>query len=99
MSNEYKDRERGQAAEQILKHPLWEEAWGNYRQRLFEELERHAGSANQAVKDLLLARLSVSVAVRNEIEAILKNGKLAEKIIEDEEQRKSLGDRVRTLWR
>ena len=99
MSNEYKDRERGQAAEQLLKHPLWEEAWLTYRQRVFDELERHAGSPNQAVKDLLLARLSVSGAVRNEIERIMKEGKLAGEIIEQEEKRKSLGDRVRTLWR
>lgn len=92
--NLYKQRERGQAAEQIIKHPLWDEAWATYKQRIFDELEKVAGTMQEGVKDLLLARLSVCSVVRAEIERIMIEGKFAAESIEFQEKRKGL----RGIW-
>lgn len=88
--NLYKDRERGQAAEQIIKHPLWDEVWATYKQRIFLLLEQAAGTPNQPLKDLLLARLSVCNGIRSDVERIMTDGKFAAESLEFEEKRKGL---------
>lgn len=91
--NLYKEREDGQAAERILTDPIWIEAWTAYRARILELIEG-ADSHNTETVMHLKRLLTAMSGARGHIERIMKEGAIAAKSIEVEEQRKSWADRV-----
>lgn len=89
MANLYKERELGQAAEQILKNETWEMAWNAYRARLLEEMER-ADSKQDALVLHLKRMLSAAAGARGHLERIMNEGAVAAKSIEFEEKRSTI---------
>lgn len=72
---------RGEKARAILESPLWLEAWEIYEQRLmldFQNCKSDDVSRLQQIKMLHLA----GKAAKSHLEAILSDGKFAEKNIE-----------------
>lgn len=72
---------RGEKARAILESPLWAEAWAVYNDRLqkdFDNCKSDDVSRLQQIKMLHLA----GKAARSHLEAILADGKFAEKNIE-----------------
>lgn len=93
MSNEFKDRELGDAAGLVLKNEAWTMAWNAYRARLFEEIEACSGSPLPHMlrqRELLDARLSVTRSVQGHLERIMKEGAVAAANIELDERRANL---------
>lgn len=89
MSNPYKDRERGQAAQSILDNPMWIGAWDAYRARILEEIEG-AASGNTELVMHLKRLLSTATAAKGHLERIMKEGSFAAKTIEMEDKKKGL---------
>jgi hypothetical protein len=89
VSNLYKEREQGQAAEQILKNPIWEEAWTAYRARILEEIEAAPSDKHDLVMHLKRL-LSAATAARTHMTRIMQEGVVAAKMIELEEKKQGL---------
>jgi hypothetical protein len=89
MANLYAEREHGQAAEQVLSNPIWQEAWEAYRARILEQIEAAPSNNTDAVMHLkrLLAAAS---AARAHLERIMKEGAVAAKMIELEDRKTGL---------
>ena len=85
----YKERERGQAAEQVLASDVWNEAWAAYRARILEEIESARSSDTDTVMHLkrLLAAAS---AARAHLERLVNEGAVAAKTIEFQEKQGKL---------
>ena len=88
MSNLYKEREQGQAAERILKDAIWVDAWTAYRARILEEIEAAPSNGHEYVMHLkrLLAAAS---AAKAHLERIMAEGAVAAGTIEFEDKKKS----------
>lgn len=89
MSNLYKEREQGQAAEQILRNPIWADAWEAYRQRILEQIEAAPSNGQEHVMHLKRL-LAAATAARAHLERIMKEGAVAAKMIQLEESKKGL---------
>lgn len=87
MSNLYKEREDGQAAQQVLSNPAWTNAWTAYKARILEEIE--AAESSDTDKVMHMKRLlTASTAARGHLERIMKEGIVAAASIEFEENKK-----------
>lgn len=82
----HKEREIGQAAEQVLTNPVYQEAWAAYRLRILEEIEA-ADSKNIDLVVHLKRLLSAASAARGHMERLVKEGAFAAKQLEFEEKR------------
>lgn len=74
-------------AQQILKDPLWTEAWEIYRLRVFSAIE-NAKSDEATIRGKLM--LGVANDVRAYFEGLINTGKAAAHEIKLEEERKKL---------
>ena len=85
----YKERELGQAAEQILSSDVWKEAWTAYRGRILEEIEGARSNDTDTVMHLkrLLAAAS---AAKSHMERLMTEGAVAAKSIEFQEKQSKL---------
>lgn len=86
MSNHYKERELGQAAQAILSNPVWEEAWTAYRARILEEIEA-SPSGNTELVMHLKRLLSAASGAKGHLERIMKDGAFAANQIELEDKK------------
>jgi hypothetical protein len=89
MSNLYKDRELGQAAEQVLAAEVWQQAWDAYRARILEEIEAARSSDAETVMHLKRL-LTAASAARSHLERLMKEGAVAAREIDIAEQRSKL---------
>jgi hypothetical protein len=89
MANLYAEREHGQAAEQLLSNPIWQEAWDAYRARILEQIEA-APSNNQDAVMHLKRLLTAATAAKAHMERIMKEGAIAAKMIELEESKSKM---------
>ena len=76
---------RGLKAEQLLKDPLWTEAWEIYRLKLFSMIE-NAKTDEGTIRGKLM--LGVANDVRTILEGFVKSGKACGHEIKLEEERK-----------
>lgn len=73
---------RGEDARRIIESPIWLEAWETYRTRLLLQIE----SADSAEQELVMhckRLLTAARAARAHLEAVLVDGKVAQKQIEE----------------
>jgi hypothetical protein len=89
MANLYKEREQGQAAEQILGNPVWAEAWEAYRARILEEIEAAPSNGQEHVMHLKRL-LAAATSARAHMTRIMKEGAVAAKMIELEDRKTGL---------
>lgn len=78
---------RSQRAEQLLKDPLWTEAWETYRLKVFYAIE-NAKTDEGTLRGKLM--LGVANDVRAYFEGLINTGKAAAHEIKLEEERKKL---------
>ena len=76
---------RAQRAEQILKDPLWTEAWEIYRLKVFSAIE-NAKTDEATIRGKLM--LQIANDVRAHFEGLINTGRAAAHEIKLEEERK-----------
>ena len=93
--NDQEGLRRADQAKQILDSPLWIEAWGLYRSRLLDIIERADSAATEQVMQAKRL-LTAGAAAQAHLTAILNDGKIAAESIKIEAERKRLWNRTGT---
>lgn len=90
--NEYKSRELGQAAEQIVNNEVWQKSWAAVRDNCMVKIEQAASNDVETVMHFKRMLAAITAAKAN-IERYMNEGKISATFIEHEEK-KSLKKRV-----
>lgn len=85
---------RAEKAKAILESPLWLEAWDSYRKALITLMEK-ADSNDTEVVMQAKRLLAASQNARHHLEMLIRDGKMASAILEQEENRKRRPNGVR----
>jgi hypothetical protein len=93
------DREqvlRGEKAQAILESPLWLECWDLYEQRLMQEFQNCRTDDVSRMQQIKMLHLA-GKAAKSHLEAVMADGKFAEKNIEFTERESRLKRLIRAV--
>ena len=94
--NLYDETKRADEAQRLLANPLYKEAWQSYEAVLLELLASAATTADKAQE--VRAWLIAARKARGHLERIVSEGKLAAEQIRQEEQKKTVRQRIRAAF-
>lgn len=94
--NLYDETKRADEAQRLLANPLYREAWASYEAVLLELLASAATTADKAQE--IRGWLIAARKARGHLERIVSEGKLAAEQIRQEEQRKTMKQRIRAAF-
>ena len=94
--NLYDETKRADEAQRLLANPLYKEAWQSYEAVLLELLASAATTADKAQE--IRGWLIAARKARGHLERIVSEGKLAAEQIRQEEQRKTIKQRIRAAF-
>jgi hypothetical protein len=93
------DREarlRGEKAQAILESPLWLECWNLYEQRLMQEFQNCKTDDVSRMQQIKMLHLA-GKAAKSHLEAVMVDGKVAEKNLEFAERESRLKRLIRAV--
>lgn len=94
--NLHDQTKRADEAQRLLANPLYKEAWASYEAVLLELLASAATTADKAQE--IRGWLIAARKARGHLERIVSEGKLAAEQIRQEEQRKTIKQRIRAAF-
>ncbi len=88
MPNLEAEVSRAHEADRIIRSPLWDEAWQIYEEKLLSAW-RNSGAQDEKSREKIWMAYQVCQKVKNHITSVILTGKLAQRQVEELNERSS----------